>query len=81
MSDKNKLRIYFGPHDSPPTATPGTDGGPGAVEVSLQDLLDTFQDAIKKNRTWVDDFRKEKVVVSKDLHEIMTAYQHLKRSA
>lgn len=81
MSHQSKLRIYYGPEDTRGVALTSVEGAAGKVEVQLEDLLETVGDAVRKHRTWVKDFRQEKVAVSTDLYEVIAAYQQLKRSA
>ena len=81
MTDKNKLRIYFGPQDSRSFLVSEVDGSAGSVEVPLQDLLEALGDAVRKKCAWVEDFRDEKVMVSTDLYEVIAAYQQLRHSA
>ena len=82
MSDQeNKLRVYFGPKDSSSVPLCDIAGVEGKVEVPLQMFVDVLDDAVTTDRVWVKDFCDEKVIISTDLYEVITAYQKLRRSA
>ena len=51
------------------------------VSVQLADLLRVLEDAGQWDRTWLQDFADDKVKVSADLFEIITAYSNLRPSA
>ena len=51
------------------------------VEVQLGDILPALTDALLSQRVWIRDFSDDKVSISKDLYEIIMAYQRLNRVA
>ena len=51
------------------------------VEVQLGDILPALTDALLSQRVWIRDFSEDKISISKDLYEIIMAYQRLKRVA
>ena len=81
MADERQLRVFYGADDEGgvPFKQAGTAGG--FVEIPLSDLLATLADANASNRKWLDDFRDERVTVSVDLYEVISAYRSLKKSA
>ena len=76
---RSQLRIYYGPDDSRSVALDRLQLTKQTVEVPLSELLSTLVDAVRKNRSWVDDFRDEEVSISTDLYEVILAYQHYRR--
>lgn len=83
MDKESRLRVYFGPNDRLQVneATPRPVAGAANVVVTLADILDPLTDAIDADRTWLNDFRDDPVTISQDLHDILTAYRKLKKSA
>ena len=81
MARDRHLRVYYGPDDTRgvPLADANTDCS--TVEISLHELLDTVGEAVATNRAWADDFRNEKIKISTDLYEIISAYRQMKRAA
>jgi len=51
------------------------------VSVPLAEVANLLVDAQMWNRTWLLDFRDEKVKISADLYEILSAYSNLRPSA
>ena len=49
------------------------------VEVSLGQVFPVLADALLYDRTWLNDFRSEKILLSSDLLEILLAYERLLR--
>ena len=83
MDKESRLKIYFGPHDHLQVneASPRQAGNDQNVVVKLAEILDPLTDAIDTDRRWLKDFRDDEVTISKDLHDVLAAYQKLKRSA
>ncbi|MBN1588123.1 MAG: hypothetical protein JW888_01260 [Pirellulales bacterium] len=75
-----QLRVYYGPGENL-----------GGVEVSetparrqnvtlpLMDILPLIGDAVRSERTWLDDFKDDEITISMDLYEVLLAYQHYRR--
>jgi hypothetical protein len=36
-------------------------------------------DAVRSERTWLQDFENDEVTISTDLYEVILAYQHFRR--
>jgi hypothetical protein len=46
-----------------------------SIAVSLADVVPLLVHASKSNRVWMDDFSDDIVQISRDLYEILIAYQ------
>jgi hypothetical protein len=78
---RNRLRIYYGPEEAE-TISIAADTLPAArhsVTVPLEEVLPLLVDAVRTNRSWLDDFRDEEITLSSDLYEVLMAYQHFRR--
>ncbi|MGH7128896.1 MAG: hypothetical protein ACREIV_10020 [Planctomycetaceae bacterium] len=51
------------------------------VSVRLGDVTRILADAVRAERTWLDDFEDEDIEVSADLYEVLSTYWHLRPSA
>ena len=51
------------------------------IEVQVGDILPALTDALLSQRVWIRDFSEDRISISKDLYEIIMAYQRLKRAA
>ena len=84
---RNRLRIYYGPEEtmySEPEhqlsiAAETLPDAQQSVTVSLDEVLPLLVDAVRANRTWLNDFRDEEITLSSDLYEVLMAYQHFRR--
>ena len=77
---RNRLRIYYGPEE--PAVAIAAETLPAArhsVTVPLDEVLPLLVDAVRSNRTWLDDFADEEITISSDLYEVLMAYQHFRR--
>ena len=54
---------------------------PATVKMRLSTLLPLLLDAVLNERTWIDDFADDEVVVSADFHEVLKLYAHRRRAA
>lgn len=74
---QSKLRVYFGPQDTPVTeqAPPRRDN----VTVSLGEVFPLLSHAVTSQRTWLRDFEQDEISISSDLYEVLLAYQHYQR--
>ena len=75
------LRIYRGPDDDQATAIPAVkmSADKQSVTAPASQILPLLVDAIRSQRTWLDDFADDEVTVSADLYEVLMAYQHFRR--
>ena len=83
---RTDLRVYHGPSDDEPSESldcRGAAGSPSSemVEVVLCEVVTVLADAIQTGRSWLKDFADERVVISRDLHEVLQEYQRLRRHA
>jgi hypothetical protein len=69
---KQDLRIFDNSDTSPNIRVDG-------VDVTLGQVFPVLADAIVHERSWLQDFCDEKIVLSPDLYEILTAYERLER--
>ncbi|ADB14747.1 hypothetical protein Psta_0050 [Pirellula staleyi DSM 6068] len=67
------------PTASPRSGNPALDALPTGpqltVTLSLGEMLPTIIDALCRGRGWVEDFRDDKITISRDLYEVLLAYQ------
>jgi hypothetical protein len=50
-----------------------------SVTVPLGHILPLILEAVRSERTWLEDFEGDEVTVSGDLYEVILAYQHCRR--
>lgn len=62
------------PHDLDQTSSMHEDA---MVTVSAGDFFHLLQDAVQTNRVWIKDFADDQVAISRDLYEVLLAYQRL----
>lgn len=77
---RNRLRIYYGPEQ--PALSIAEETLPAArhsVTVPLEEVLPLLVDAVRSNRSWLEDFSEEEITISSDLYEVLMAYQHFRR--
>ena len=76
-----RLRIYFGPQDSQATSATvaATEERRATVTVPLGEIFPLLQDAVRSERTWLQDFEDDEITISTDLYEVILAYQHYRR--
>ena len=70
----NHLKIYRGP-DVPAHVQTDED----VVTVSVGEALPLIADAIASQRTWLTDFENDDITISRDLYEVLSAYQYFRR--
>lgn len=73
-----RLKVFVGQSDLE-TTFPETLPLARTVTVQLGEILPALLDAVKRNRTWVQDFADDEITISADLHEILLAYDHFRR--
>ncbi len=69
-----RLRLYTGDDNGCTTVEP-------QVSVRLGDITRVLADAVRWNRTWLNDLEDDEVQVSADLYEVLEAYTNLRPSA
>lgn len=71
------LRIYFGPEKtSRESSTESISQLSERVTVPLTDVFPLLADAVRSERTWLQDFAEDEITISSDLYEVLLAYQH-----
>ncbi len=67
----------------PPTDRAEPDDAPSAVEVEmrLSDLFPLLRAALHEDYLWIRDFQDDRIVVSRDLHEILATFAKLRPPA
>jgi len=71
----SRLKLYRGPRETPTLAHTDED----CVTVSVGEALPLIADAIASERTWLTDFEHDDVTISRDLYEVLSAYQYFRR--
>ena len=67
------LSVHQGPTAA--TETVQQDREKDQVTVYWGDILPWLVDALDSNRSWLQDFDMDKVVISRDFHEVLCAYR------
>ena len=75
--ERNHLRVYYGPEDEN-CATLGQQQEQ-TVSVPLGEIFPLLADAVRSQRTWLQDFADDEITISTDLYEVILAYQHYRR--
>ncbi len=74
-----ELRVYYGPDDVEPVTLDEPPRADATVEVTLGEIFPLLADAVRSERTWLEDFAGDKITISGDLYEVILAYQHFRR--
>ena len=69
-----RLRLFTGDDEGTTLAEP-------QVTIRLGDVTRILADAVRSDRTWLNDFEDDEIQVSPDLFEVLSAYWHLRPSA
>lgn len=69
------LKIYRGPAETSAEVHTEED----TVTVSVGEALPLIADAIASERTWLTDFEHDDITISRDLYEVLSAYQYFRR--
>lgn len=74
------LRLYRGPEDEVATAPSARMSADNQrVTAPASQILPLLADALRSQRTWLEDFADDEVTLSADLYEVLMAYQHFRR--
>ena len=76
---QTRLKVYFGPEDDGMTAFDTGRAPREQVTITLKELFPLLPDAVRSERTWLNDFEDDDVTISSDLYEVILAYQHYRR--
>jgi hypothetical protein len=74
-----QLRIYYGPPESSVANDLAVSEAPSRVTVPLREVFPLLADAVRSERTWLQDFADDEIAISTDLYEVILAYQHYRR--
>jgi len=74
-TSSNYLKLYRGPEETAPAVHADED----VVTVSVGEALPLIADAIASERTWLSDFEGDDITISRDLYEVLSAYQYFRR--
>ncbi|MCH8922091.1 MAG: hypothetical protein IIA67_02945 [Planctomycetes bacterium] len=74
-----ELRVYYGPGDVESVTLEEPPRADATVEVKLGEIFPLLADAVRSERTWLDDFAGDEITISSDLYEVILAYQHFRR--
>ncbi|MEX0713627.1 MAG: hypothetical protein WD278_14815 [Pirellulales bacterium] len=75
---RSRLRVYYGPETA--RATLGkAKKSENTVRLPLGEVLPHLADAVRSQRTWLNDFEDDEITISNDLYEVILAYQHCRR--
>ena len=69
------LKLYRGPEDT--EFAPHTEGD--CVTVAVGEVLPLIAEAVNSRRTWLGDFEHDDITISRDLYEVLSAYQYFRR--
>ena len=75
---RSHLRIYHGPADDASTAV-AQSSAKSTITLPLGDVATLLADAVRNQRTWLDDFKDDEITISSDLYEVLLAYQYFRR--
>lgn len=50
------------------------------VPVSVRDLAPLLVDAYRSDRTWLNDFASDSILIPPDLYEVLLAYRQYRRA-
>ncbi len=70
------LKIYRGPVEVESRVISKSED---TVTVSFGEILPLIVDAVESQRTWLGDFELDDVTISRDLYEVLSAYQYFRR--
>lgn len=77
---RTHLRVYYGPESTCVSdATLEQRVEPTMVTVQAGEVFALLADAVRSQRTWLNDFADEEIKISADLYEVILAYQHCRR--
>ena len=78
---RTHLRVYYGPENAGGVADESLEQhvDPNMVTVQAGEIFALLADAVRSQRTWLNDFADEEIKISADLYEVILAYQHCRR--
>lgn len=76
---QTRLRLYHGPQEDCQDTLRSTLPIRQSVTVNLGEVLPLLADAVRCERTWLQDFEDDPISISTDLYEMLLAYDHFRR--
>ena len=70
-----QLKLYTGNHDS------STAVSEPEVSMTLGEISEILADAVRTKRAWLNDFEDDRLQLSADLYEVLSAYWNMRRGA
>ena len=67
------LKLYRGPVEAE------SHSSEDCVTVAIGEVLPLIADAVNSERTWLSDFEHDDITISRDLYEVLSAYQYFRR--
>lgn len=77
---RSLLRLYSEPEATTARTQCVTVDG-DRVTLPLGDLMPLLLDAVRGQRTWLQDFEEETLTIPSDLYDVLMAYQYFRPSA
>ena len=74
-----RLKLYCGPDQRTAPTLSKSNQGRSCVTAPLSEVLPLLADAVRSQRTWLEDFGDDEITMSTDLYEILLAYQYCRR--
>ncbi|HTI49962.1 MAG TPA: hypothetical protein VL475_03385 [Planctomycetaceae bacterium] len=71
---RHRLKLYTGEDASAAVAEPD-------ISLSLGEISEILADAVRTRRAWLNDFADDRIQVSADLYEVLSAYWNMRRGA
>ncbi len=72
---RHHLKLYLG-EDQPSTSVVEPE-----VTMTLGEVAEILADAVRTRRAWLRDFEDDRIQVSADLYEVLSAYWNMRRGA
>lgn len=73
MVSSSHLKLYRGPAEADSHSTDD------CVTVAVGEVLPLIAEAVASQRTWLSDFEHDDITISRDLYEVLSAYQFYRR--
>lgn len=67
--------------DTDEHAKPHSHAVEATVTIQVKDLIPALREAVSNRLAWIHDFQDDPIVVSKDMYDVLIAYQNIRRAA
>lgn len=75
---RSHLRVYYGPAEETTAALTPTASSKQQITLPLGEIAPLLADAVRTERTWLQDLQDDEITISADLYEVLLAYQHFR---